>query len=93
MFQSGSMLLTIFALVFTFTKEPDVKMIIKSYVTLAFIGKIDDAMANTLPESVWAIAEDMNERKPLKIGQDHHSFKKIFESLKDIKDKKASNVI
>lgn len=58
--QSTSFIITIFALVFTFTKEPALKMIIKSYATLAFVTKIDNAFAGSLPPSVIKNAKEMN---------------------------------
>ena len=53
-------------------------MIIKSFATVTFITKIDDTMANTLPPSVFQNAKDLNKNNPLKMGQDHNTFKKIF---------------
>ena len=50
--QSMSSITTILALIFTFTKEYSLPMIIKSYVTVAFINQIDEAFAGTLPPSI-----------------------------------------
>ena len=66
--QTTSSIVTVFALIFTFIKEPNLKMIIKSFVTIAFISKIDDMFAGTLPASLAANAKYLNDNKPLVIG-------------------------
>ena len=83
--QSASSIITVFALIFTFLKEPNLKMIIKSFVTIAFISKIDDMFAGTLPPSLAANANDLNKNNPLVIGKDYNSFKSIFKSIKKLK--------
>ena len=77
--QSFSSIFTVFALILTFVKEPAIKMIIKSFVTIAFISKIDDMFASTLPPSLSANAKQLNDNNPLIFGQDHNSFKKIYQ--------------
>ena len=50
--QSFTVIVTIFSLIFTFVKEPSYKMIIKSYMRIAFINKIDEFFVDSLPPSL-----------------------------------------
>jgi len=82
------------ALLFTFSKEPSLKMVIKSYATIGFISMIDNHMANTLPQSAIVNMKHLNKLK-LKIGPDYNSYSDIFKHIKSLKkapeDKKVYN--
>ena len=41
----------IFSLIYSFTREPNLKMIIKSYVTIAFFSQVDTKFVESLPKS------------------------------------------
>lgn len=88
--QLMSSIITVLALIFTFTKEHSLKMIIKSFVTVAFIVKIDDAFAGTLPESIKANADNINENNPLTFGPDNNTFAKIWQRIKLLKCERKS---
>ena len=88
--QSMSSIVTICALIFTFTKENSLAMIIKSFVTVAFIVSIDDAFAGTLPPSIKANADDINENNPLKFSRDNNTFSHIFSRVKSLKLERQS---
>lgn len=78
-------LISIFTLIFTFTKEPSMKMIIKSFATIAFSLKIDKAIVASFPPSVISNANELNKKCYLKFSKDNNSYKAIFRSLKSVK--------
>ena len=55
-----SILFSIFSLIFSFTREPSLKMIIKSMVTIAFNSRIDAVFADSLPDLIKQNALEMN---------------------------------
>ena len=80
--QIVSPLFTLIALLFTFTKEPSLRMIIKSFVTIGFISKIDDLFVNTLPQSSIDNMKEMNKSGKLKIGHDHNKWNDIIKDVR-----------
>ena len=60
-------------------------MVVKTFVALGFIITIDDRFASTAPAEVWANARFLNSesmrKKYLQMGEDNHSYKKIWEAV------------
>jgi len=71
-------LFTLFGLIYTFTKEPNIKMIIKSFVSVAFVINIDDHFSLTLPENIITNMKDLNQKKVVRLTKDHNSMKELY---------------
>ena len=73
-----------FTLIYSFTKENSVKMIIKDYATLAIIIKIDDSFAQILLPKVREISVEIYCKEKLKTGKNLNSFKQFYKEAKRI---------
>lgn len=62
-------------------------MIIKSFVALGFVIKIDDMFSENFPNEIKNTASDLR----LTIGKDQNTFKKIWNRLKKEQEKNKAN--
>lgn len=53
-------------------------MIIKSFVSVAFVINIDDHFSLTLPENIITNMKALNEKKVVKLTKDHNSMKELY---------------
>lgn len=65
-------------LVLAMNRDPNLSMIIKTFVALAFVIKIDDMFSENFPDEIKNTAEDLK----LTIGKDQNTFKKTWRRLK-----------
>lgn len=65
-------------LVIAISQTPRSSMIIKSFVALGFVIKIDDMFSENFPKEIKATAEDT----VLIIGKDQNTYSKIFKRMK-----------
>lgn len=77
--QIVSPFLTEFVLIISMSQTPTGAMIIKSFVALGFVIKIDDMFSENFPKEIKTTA---NETK-LIIGKDQNTFKKIWKRMKN----------
>lgn len=75
--QLVSPLTTEFVLILAMSQTAKLSMIIKSFVALGFVIKIDDMFSENFPNEIKATASDLR----LTIGKDQNTFKKIWRRI------------
>lgn len=78
-----SPLCTEIVLIFAMSMTPKLSMIIKSFVALGFVIKIDDMFSENFPNEIKSTAADLR----LTIGKDQNTFKKVWRRIKKEKTK------
>lgn len=68
------------------TQEGNLSGIVKSYVTIGFILKIDNLFSDNFPVEIKENAAKLNKSKKLVIGEDMNTFRKLFKRVKRAKE-------
>lgn len=76
-----SPLCTEVVLIIAMSQTPKLSMIIKSFVALGFVIKIDDMFSENFPNEIKRTAEDLT----LTIGKDQNTYKKIWRRIQKAK--------
>ena len=82
-------LFTYCALMINVGQEAKPTMILKAYVSLQIVIRLDDMYSSQLPKSFQSNAKQVK----LKIGEDHNTFKKIWNRLKYTEESFAKGLI
>lgn len=72
-----SPLCTEIVLILSMAQTPKLSMIIKSFVALGFVIRIDDMFSENFPNEIKKTAEDLT----LTIGKDQNTYKKIWRRI------------
>jgi hypothetical protein len=68
-------------LILTIAQEESLSMIIKNFVALGFVIKVDDMFSENFPDEIKDTATSMT----LTIGKDQNTFKKIWKRIQKAK--------
>lgn len=75
-------ILALVALMVVLGQEKKLSGIIKSYVTIGFILRINYMFAENLPNELRVNADKLNESGTLVMGEDRNTFHKLYKRLK-----------